>query len=175
PVEQVPDGVVFVIGTRSVEDLPNHIRPAAQGDRLIEVGRLTRQAVGAICEGSGVGEASDQIHQDSDGHPLLVWTLIGLIAEQPMGEWEEILSALPPLEGEIGRFYEAIWLDLKDQPDLVHLLGLVCRLRRHINLNWLKDTGSDPVAILRLETVAYLFERPAPSRWYFFHSSFREF
>ncbi len=56
PAEEIPDGVVFVIGTRSVGDLPAHVTRAVRGERHVELEPLSRAAVLRLSEQAGLPE-----------------------------------------------------------------------------------------------------------------------
>jgi len=59
----------------------------------------------------------------------------------------EILDTIPQVHGEAVRYYESVWGELQDDHDLVAVLGLVCRLRGPIDLDWLEAGGTDPSSV----------------------------
>jgi hypothetical protein len=82
---------------------------------------------------------------------------------------------LPPSHGDIWDFYETIWSQLEDQPDVVDLLALISRLRGPIRRSWLAATGTPAGDLVLLDSLSYLFDTRDRDRWRFFHSSFQEF
>lgn len=175
PPEEVPPGVLIVLGTRSAGDLPGHLAPAARdAERVLEAKPLPRSAVVELSERAEVGEMATAIFTAAGGHPLLTRTLIELVKELAPDQREVALAELPILDGEVMRYYETVWADMADDTELLVQLGLISRLRCPLDLDWLRATGSPAPAVERLERLGYLFERRG-SRWAFFHDSFREF
>ena len=173
--EAIPQGVLFVIGTRSLGDLPDHVAKAVVGDRHVEAAPLSRKAVIRLCEQAGLGELGERIATLSAGHPLLARTYLGLAAGLEPAARESVLASLPRSSGEVWDFYDTVWETVSDDPEVVELLGMVCRLRGTIRLAWLIETGSGAAEIARLQRLDYLFTRSGGDRWTFFHSSFREY
>ena len=173
--EHVPDGVLLVLGTRSVGDLPAHVARGIVGNRHIEAAPLPRDAVLRLCERAGLGEVGDRIETLSAGHPLLVRTYLKLAAGLAVAERQAALASLPESSGEIWGFYETVWETVAADADVVGLLGMACRLRGTIRFSWLIETGTSAAEITRLHRLDYLFARSGDDRWTFFHSSFREF
>lgn len=174
-VGEIPDGVLFVIGTRSLGDLPSHVETAVVGDRHVDVAPLPRAAVIRLAERDGLGELGDTIATLSGGHPLLVQTYLKLAREADPDGRRAALNALPANPGEVWHFYDSVWETISADPELIALLGMVSRIRGTIRLPWLLETGSGPGEIERLRKLGYLFSKSAADRWTFFHSSFREF
>ena len=173
--EQIPEGVLLVLGTRGLSDLPSHIRLATGSDRHVELQPLERSAVLRLCAGAGLEELGEHIATLSGGHPLLVRMYMRLAEERDPGDRDEALAMMPPGDGEVWTFYETVWDALADQPETLELLGLISRLRGPIRRSWLAQTGSPAADLARLDRLRYLFDTRDPERWRFFHSSFREF
>jgi hypothetical protein len=173
--EQIPDGVLLVLGTRGLGDLPLHVRRSVSRDRHVELAPLERAAVLRLCEQAGMPELGEQITELSSGHPLLVRTYLQLASELPADDREGALLELPPSHGDIWDFYETIWSQLGDQPEIVDLLALISRLRGPIRRSWLAATGTPAGDLVRLDSLSYLFDTRDRDRWRFFHSSFQEF
>jgi hypothetical protein len=173
--EQVPEGVVIVLGTRRREDLPAAVAAVASGDRVIETEPLSRNAVIELSDDAGVSENGERIFELSEGHPLLVQTLISLVVPLPGKTRSATLESIEPLQGEVMLYYERIWAELDDDDDLIEVLGMISRLRVPIDLHWLERTGTSRPSIRRLEKLRHLFRELSSGRWVFFHDSFREF
>ena len=174
PPDQIPDGVLVVLGTRSIEDLPGPLQAEArQPGRHVNMAPMDRRSTRALAEHAGLAAGvQDRIWELSDGHPLLARTFVQLAvaADNPL----VALAGIPALEGDIRRYYDLLWTELRADPDLVALLGLICRLRGPIDLDWLEHGGTTAGALARLERVRHLFRAGPGSRWSFFHDSFRE-
>lgn len=175
PATEIPDGVLFVLGTRAVGDLPAHVSLAAGTDRHVEVEPLIRGAVLRLADKEGLADIGDKVAALSDGHPLLARTYLELVREVDAAQRARVLDELPPSLGDVWEFYRSVWETVSADPQLVSLLGMVSRIRGTIRLPWLLETGSDPADIERLRKLGYLFRRSGEDRWTFFHSSFREF
>ena len=173
--EQIPDGVLLVLGTRGLADLPSHVRRSVAHGRHVELGPLDRAAVLRLCGQAGMPQLGERVAELSGGHPLLVRTYLKLADGLPDDQREAALSELPPSGGEIWDFYEAIWAQLAEQPETVELLALISRLRGPIRPSWLTATGTPPRELARLERLRHLFDTRDRERWRFFHSSFQEF
>jgi hypothetical protein len=173
--DEIPEGVLIVVGTRGRADLPTHVSPAATAERVVETEPLSRPAVLELARDAGVPEPGQRIFELSEGHPLLTQTYLSLIREIPAADRSAALSALQPLQGEVMSYYEKVWADVEQDDDLIDALAVACRLRTAIDLNWLEQTGTPRAAIRRLERLRYLFRVLSSGRWTFFHDSFREF
>lgn len=173
--EEIPDGVLFVIGTRGLGDLPAQVRRAVRDGRHVEVEPLQRAAVLRLCERAGLPELGERVFELSAGHPLLAQTYLSLASSVEPERRADALRELPATGGEVWGFYESVWEGLREDADMVTLLGVVSRLRGTIRLSWLARTGPGRGEVERLTRLEYLFERSGRDRWSFFHSSFREF
>lgn len=176
PVDaEIPEGVIFVLGTRGLNDLPNHARKAVVGDRHVEMGALSRAAVIRLAESEGLDEIAETVADLSAGHPLMARTYLAMAKDIEPSEREAALAARAPASGEVWDFYDGVWESVSELAEVVELLGTLCRIRGTIRLPWLLQTGSSPAEVERLKALRYLFNRSGPERWTFFHSSFREF
>jgi hypothetical protein len=172
---EIPDGVLLVIGTRGLADLPTHLSRGLSPERHVELQPLGRAAVIRLCDQAGLGELGERLASLSGGHPLLLRTYIRLAEGLDAVERDSALGQLEPSHGEIWDFYETVWDDLEREPEVIELLGLISRLRGQIRRSWLVQTGSKAADLTRLERLRHLFDTRDPDSWRFFHSSFREF
>ena len=173
--DRIPQGVLLVLGTRSLGDLPEHVRRGVTGDRNINMQPLSRAAVHRLCAAAGVPEVGERVAVLSGGHPLLARTFIAIAIKSPVDRRGEALAHLTAGPADVWAFYESVWSTISQDPDLVELVGLVCRMRGPIRLPWLVETGSGLAQIERLRRLDYLFVKSGGDRWAFFHSSFREY
>ncbi len=179
----IPDGVFLVLGTQTDElaDLPSSVQyDTQQAERRVLMDALTRQQVRQITERALAGELTqerlDRICSLSDGHPLALSYLLNHLREsEDEAAIQAILDESRPYEGDIDRYYHSLWRQIASDDQLVHLFGLLARLRAPIDWRWIR-TWHDPIAVQRLRRVAsHLFNKEDDDRWYFFHNSFRLF
>ena len=173
--EQVPDGVLLVLGTRGLADLPPHVRRSVAAGRHVELAPLERAAVLRLCAQTGMASLGERVAELAGGHPLLARTYLKLAEGLPEEQRQAALAELPPSGGEIWDFYEAIWAQLVEQPEIVGLLALISRMRGPIRPSWLAVTGTPVHDLARLDRLRHLFDTRDRERWRFFHSSFQEF
>ena len=106
PPDQIPDGVLVVLGTRSIEDLPSPLQAEArQPGRHVSMSPMDRRSTRALAQHAGLAEdVQDRIWDLSDGHPLLARTFVQLAvaADDPLFA----LAPIPTLEGDIRRYYD---------------------------------------------------------------------
>ena len=175
PADQVPDGVLFVLGTRNIADLPEHLHgEAQQPGRRIRMQPMDRRATRSLAEHAGLAPGvQDRVWELSDGHPLLasMFTRLAARADDPLAA----LAGIPALDGDVTRYYATIWAGMRANAQLVTLLGLICRLRSPVDLGWLQESGTDLAVLEELGRLEHLFRSSPGSRWTFFHDSFREF
>lgn len=182
--EQIPEGVYFVLGSQTdqLRELPDRVQhQIQQQSRRVRMGRLRREAVAWIIENSEGHSNLSEGHQDeiyarSDGHPLaLVYLLNRLKGVSEAGMVESILQSTDRYEDDISSQYHSYWRQLEDDRDLLHLLGMLSRLRGPIVLPWV-ETWASPTLIDRLRRqLEHYFRVEDHRRWYFFHNSFRLF
>jgi len=180
----VPDGVLFILGTQTTEldELHSQIKhQVSSADRRIEMQRLTRQQVHSLAnraleQRALTGKQLDKIYELSAGHPLVLNYVINRI--QHVGDSVEVdaaLDELPPYSGDIEQYYFGLWNHIHQDDHLVRLLGLLARMRDHIDLAWVR-TWCPSEVVMRLRRVAsHLFVEETQTQWYFFHDSFRQF
>jgi energy-coupling factor transporter ATP-binding protein EcfA2 len=97
--DEIPEGVLIVLGTRGRADLPTHVAPAATAQRVVETEPLSRPAVLELAREAGVSEQGQRVFELSEGHPLLTQTYVSLVRDLPAADRSATLSALQPLQG----------------------------------------------------------------------------
>lgn len=182
--EQVPDGVLIVLGSQTdqLDDLSGTIRgEIASAGRRIEMRPLTRDAVHSI-----VGRAPlpvrlgdqqvDRVWRLSEGHPLALGLLLNALhgAADVQG-LAALLDEAVPYDGDIERQYYSHWTQVEPDDELAHLVGLIARLRRVIDLEWIESWASAPLINRFRRRFAQFFRKETATRWYFYHNSFRLF
>ncbi len=177
---QIPEGVLFVLGSQTdeLEDLPREVRDSVQtADRRIEVGRLGRPAVHdivsrALPSRKITGEQEDLIFQLCEGHPLALRYLLNLLADSD--DIDVGLKTAAKYKVGVPASYSAYWSALRDEdPQVVDILALMCRMRAPIDMGWVA-TWADGNVLRRLRQEAgHYFQRENETRWTFFHNSFR--
>jgi hypothetical protein len=175
PSAEIPEGVLFVLGTRSLDDLPSHVRQATVGARRVSIEPLSRAAVIRIAQAAELGEVAEILAARSGGHPLLLRIYMAMAKEVPAEERTSVIASRAPASAELRDFYDGVWEAQCGSPELVQLMGLISRIRGTIRLPWLLETGSAPADIERLKSLAFLFEHKSADRWRFFHTSFQEY
>lgn len=182
--DRLPEGVYVLLGSQTdqLKDIPVSVRTAiAQDERRVLMEPLSPQNVERVIALSNlpVSLSDDQRHSVftiSQGHPLAVGLLINHLrdASTPTAV-DAILNSTEPYAGDIDKVYASYWYAIAEDAEVVRLLALLGRLRRHIDIGWLH--GFIPLAAMnKLKTpLGHLFNREATSRWFFFHNSFRLF
>ena len=181
---QIPPGVVIVLGSQTdqLEDLPSAIQGAIrEPGRRLEMQPLGRDAVYRIVGRAGLpigldATQTERVYQVSSGHPLaLALVLNELQGAADAAAAAEILARVEPYSGDIERQYHSHWRQIETDDELAHFMGLVARLRRVIDLQWI-ESWAGPVVVARFRRkFGHYFRKESANRWYFFHNSFRLF
>lgn len=183
--EQVPDGVLFILGSQKLNLIG--LSPRIQAHLEEEEGRtltmrpLDRQGVFSVVESAPFKlplsyEQKEKIRSLSDGHPLALSYLLQRLGGAAQAEQvDEILTATNPYQGHIEQDYEVYWKSLEEYRDIRNLLALLCRLRGAIDPNKIVKWVPDGVAEQFSKYTRHYFRVETDSRWHFFHNSFRQF
>ena len=111
----------------------------------------------------------------SNGHPL---ALIYLLREiQQITPSEERLTQLRKtkcFENDIENLYWSHWQKIEKDKELVFALGLLCRTRGAIPMQWVATWAEDSV-LQKIQDLSTYFDKDSQDRWNFFHNSFRLF
>jgi hypothetical protein len=180
--EQVPDGVVMLVGSQTDSPLGARIQIEVQEPgRRVVMGPLSREAVFKIVDSANLrikpsGHQRGEIFALSGAHPLALLYLLNLLREATGVEAVKvILNSAVAYSGSIEGYYQSYWKQLPDAYELVHLLGLLTRLRAVVDLRWVQQ-WANPQALHQLKLIfSHLFRRESADQWYFFHNSFRLF
>jgi len=177
--EQVPDGVYFVLGSQTDTYLPGQIQAVVRKpQRRVEMALLGREAVVRIVERAKPSllapEDKESIYVLSGGHPLALAYILNIIRN--ITDKEKLTAALKGIvryEGNIEYQYHSYWKQIEKNAELVHLLGLLARIRGVIILSWVETWANHDVVNTLRRTLFQYFRREDGDHWYFFHNSFR--
>lgn len=182
--EQIPDGVVFVLGTQTdeLDDLQTATIDSLQEEaRRIEIEPLDRTAVHQVVTKAGLRsrlslEQIDLLYSLSGGHPLDLAYRVKQIADVDDAHVAALIDDSVPYDGQILSRYKEHWRQIVKSDELINLLGFIARLRGSIDLAWIQTWG-DNSSILRdlRRRYGYLFRIENDTSWYFFHNSFKLF
>ncbi|NLI98289.1 AAA family ATPase [bacterium] len=181
--ELISEGIFFILGTQTEQlaKLPPRVQnEIGQPDRRVEIQELSRGNFNDIIKKMGMDNSlsgfEDEIYRLSEGHPLaLRYLLRHLEGKSAKEEIEEILKDTPPYDKNIENQYHSYWNQINPDYDLKHFVGLVARLRKPIDLDWIKK-WSDPKALDRFQhLMSHYFREESSSLLTFFHSSFWAF
>ncbi len=172
--DAIPEGVLFVLGSQTLRMLKEEVRTQLrEPGRTIPMQGLDPAAIQRLAEKAGVQVNARDLHQLTEGHPLLLDYVLRELAVLPPNRQQAALAEIDPYGGNVRTLYDRLWGGIRDDPGLVEVLALVSRIRSAIDLDWLRDRGQ-PSSVLRQlhDGLAHLFRRDE-RRWYFFHDSFR--
>jgi hypothetical protein len=178
----VPDGVYFVIGSQpnGFTNLPPLVSHAlCSQERKIEIAPLAPVDVFLIAKQEFPNLEEDeqkQIFTLSGGHPLALIYLIKQLqqAKNPQDRTKLIEETIP-YANSIDEQYVSHWKRIENDENLLHILGLISRIRGVIPLelvaNWTDNTTLRKLQQLFLT----YFQEENKDYCVFFHNSFRLF
>jgi len=180
--EQVPEGVLIVLGSQTDIAFPDRIQAQIRhANRRMEMELLNRMSVFRVADRVGLRvklsrERKEEIYRLSGGHPLALQYLLNRILDKASDtEIEAALNAALPYSGTIENEYHSYWRQVENDVDLVHLVGLLARLRTVVDLGWMeKWARADAIRKLTF-SFGHYFRKEDGKRWYFFHNSYRVF
>ncbi len=180
----VPEGVLIVLGTQTttLRELSAEIRhEVSDSSRRLTVAGLDAATVEGVIDAWRIEptltphERAD-VHRLANGHPLSLAYVLRQLADTPPGQRSLRLSSIPAYGGDLPAYYEAHWTSLERDPDVSRALLHAARLRGSINVTWLLRKMNSPGLGTRLaDRAGHYFRQPSPTRWTFFHDSFRQF
>lgn len=180
---QVPEGVLFVLGTQKIElrDLSDTIKAelTAPG-RTIAMEPLSRQATMTILDRVGLPYSlpvtqRERFWEICAGHPLATTYMAERLKQiESLDQAQQVLSSSTAFSGDIDKTYEVYWLSCNES-SVRDLLGLVCRLRVSIDIDKLEQWCGHSAVEKFNETAHHFFRKADRNRWSFFHNSFKQF
>ena len=180
--EELPPGVLFVVGSRTLDPLRAHARQELEERQAIvdlQHHVLPRASVLEICQRAPVTahlalELHQRIAELSNGYPLALSYLLNRFRNAEGGSAEEILADAPAYQGDIAAEYRAVWDEIQDDTDILEILSACSRLRIGFTTEWLFTWAQSAAAQKFQRKLLYLF-RHHHDGWRFFHDSFRQF
>jgi len=180
---RIPEGVYLILGTRDdqLTDLALEIRQQiSEQEHRVEMMPLNREAVMEIIirfnnPAPLIDEVKQRIFELSEGHPLALDYILRRFQHPSSKTVQQILHEIPNYDGDIRNEYEKYWdTFVRQDSQLKTLLGLIARMRRAIDIDWLERHFSQSTERL-VASSHYYFRHTASQIWYFHHSSFRVF
>ena len=185
--DELPDGVLLVVGSRTLSALSGEVRQQVEEERaIVDLSHypLSPLQILSICtRAPGVAELGEEVHRllvmRSAGHPLSLNYLLNRIREEPEDSAREYLESTPEYTGDIAATYRVVWDSVEGDDALVRIFRVCSRLRIGFKPEWLHDLLSGvPLSqeIVRrfVADFRHLFLTDS-GEWRFFHDSFRQF
>lgn len=180
--EEIPDGLVFVLGTQTENILRADVQAILRtSGKIIAMDRLSATAIRHSLRNCGLDQILAAPHFEeiiglTNGHPLALGYLVRRLQSCKNSEdVAAVLSDTAPYEGDIEVQYHSLWTSLGVNGFKVrHLLGLIARLRISAETAWLRR-WADREALDRIEQSAGHFFHRESGFLQFFHNSFRVF
>ncbi|MXX27150.1 MAG: ATP-binding protein, partial [Caldilineaceae bacterium SB0668_bin_21] len=180
--EALPPGVLFVIGSRTLDPLRTHAQQQLEERQAVidlQHHTLSPASVLDICRRAPVtADLAPELHQLivelSGGYPLALSYLLNRLQNADGSSAEEILTTVPAYQGDIAAEYRAVWDQLKDDTDMLDILTVCSRLRIGFTTEWLSEWKPDAAVMRFRSKLLYLFRKHYDG-WRFFHDSFRQF
>ncbi|MCU1029703.1 ATP-binding protein [Stenotrophomonas maltophilia] len=176
----VPAGVLFILGTQLLDlpDIPPAVRDQASvAERRVEMQGLSVAAIADMADALGVPTAVSRprLHELTRGHPLATHYLLqALVAAEDDATRDRILREGFQYLGEIDELYAATLRGLREDNEVLDILGLVARAEAPLDPRDLESLYQ-PAAIERTwRQVRHLLKRSGQA-WSIFHNSFRLF
>ena len=181
-VQEVPDGVVFVLGSQYFKNLRLNrtiqeeymkggstiLMPSLAKD---EVRQLMVKLVGQEIASNRVVEAC---MSKSQGHPLYLRYILNQISD---AKNTKALDNIPTYNGDIEAYYAGIIPCLRTNAGMRSFLGLLSRIIGDINYDFIQEWNINEQVLLDFNnTLRHLFVNNKGTRSLsFFHNSFRQF
>ncbi len=185
--DELPVGVLFVVGTRRLSPLRPDVRQHVQDDdAVVDLSQhpLLHPAVREICRRvPGVSELGEEVHQliveRTAGHPLSLSYLLNKLRRVRTDSARAILESTPKYTGDIAATYQAIWDEVEPDDALVRIFAVCSRLRIGFKTKWLDNVLLN-VPLGREATQRFIRDfqhlfHVNNDEWTFFHDSFRQF
>lgn len=175
----VPDGVLFVLGTQTVQ--LDDIKPAVRDQagavgRRIEVAPLAREAVHRVADllGLDAGIDRDCVFKVSLGHPLVTRYLIEALRDADETTRDTLLSDAMTFDGDIETVYESAWRDIQEDEQAQAVLDYLARAEGAMPLELLAQAIPEQAIERALSATRHLLAE-GQHGWRVFHNSFRLF
>lgn len=174
----LPPSLVIVLSAPNYEQFATRLGNRLNRESCISMPSLSDSAVQDFCYGALTAEHANSktvslICEQVQGHPLYLRYLIDLVNS---GMSNEELKNLPLIDGSIRKYYDLLWLKLKEDNDAVNLLGIAVRLRWGISISHFAEIlnpNEQAILVGTLGRIQHLLLNPAETTIY--HSSFSDF
>lgn len=179
----IPEGVYVILGTQTTEILPLPLRRALdEPGRVIEVPPLTDEEVEQIAIEAGPGKwmgtaTKGELVKATAGNPLPLSYLLEELRqlednENRLDAARVIIQEADLLGGDLEARYDGYYETVTSSTALIDILGIVCRMRVAVDINWLA-TWADPAALSAFVERASVYFRREGHIWTIIHNSFR--
>ena len=146
-VSELPGGVLFVVGSRTLAPLRADARQQIEERRaIVDLAQhhLSPGSVIEICQRAPVtADLAPRVHQliaeRSDGHPLALSYLLNRLRNADGEPAEDVLAAVPAYGGDVAAEYRAVWDEVEEDDDIVDILAVCSRLRNGFTTEWLSN------------------------------------
>ena len=180
--DALPEGLVFVVGSRTLEPLRPLVRQHLEERGTIvdlQHHRLPPSAILEICRRAPMtsGLAVDihtRIAELSDGHPLALSYLLNRLRDTSGISPEETLENAPVYSGDVAAEYREVWTGIEEDPGVVKILAVCSRMRIATTTDWIATWADGDALDLFRRRILYLFRNDRQGLT-FFHDSFRQF
>ncbi|MFD5264880.1 AAA family ATPase [Streptomyces sp. NPDC058335] len=185
----LPDGVFIILGTQTTSILPPPVQAALEEeDRIAILPPLSAEEIEYLTKAAGHGDwlypgQMTKVVDASEGHPLALTYLLQELGALEAGEPDEVarrqladnlLADASRYGGDVAARYRGYFQAMREDRQVLDLLGMVARLRVPVNLRWL-STWADQHAISAFADQAATFFHTAGDDWRFIHNSFRRY
>lgn len=183
PPTALPEGVLIILGTQTLEILPAELRLYFQSEsaRRIVITPLSLSLTRAAFDRAGLGEILGSLLSQAvervAGLPLALAYLIRWLRDcPPETDLARRLADFPECGGDIARYYARLWggLETRAEQSVRTLLALLARLRVGFDLAAIAPWAGDDALEMFRRHCGHLF-RQEDGHWDFFHHSFRVF
>ena len=128
--EELPVGVLFVLGSRTLTPLHAYARQQMEERQAIvdlQHHVLSQGSVLEICQRAPVTAGLEpelhlRIAELSKGYPLALGYLLNRLRDADGSSADEILADIPAYQGDIAAEYRAVWDEVQDDADIVEIL-----------------------------------------------------
>lgn len=181
-VAEVPDGVIFLLGSQYFKGLNINRTILAEYDKNVntvimsplsdeEINNLTTKFIGLEI---ATVEVVNTCVTKSQGHSLYLRYLLNQVTHTKN---PDILNDISAYDGDIGAYYNNIVPCLNKNAGMQRFLALLSRVIGEINYEFVKEWDVDSQVFLDFKnTLCHLFIKNRATRTLaFFHNSFRQF
>ncbi|ASM52751.1 hypothetical protein PNIG_a0433 [Pseudoalteromonas nigrifaciens] len=175
---RLPPGLVIVFSAPNYDQFATRLGNRLSNESCISLPPLNHEPVQAFCyqslrEKHSNSKTVNLICERAQGHPLYLHYLIDLANS---GTSADEIKSLPLIEGSIRKYYDIIWMQLREDNDAVNLLAIAVRLRWGIPISHFTDilnSHEQAILISTLGRMQHLLLDNSETTIY--HSSFSDF